>query len=51
MLKTDFESQEKKPLYESPSIKEINIVTSQRIMTTSPSYSNGDGVENSYENW
>lgn len=36
MLKTDFESQEKKPLYESPSIKEINIVTSQRILETSP---------------
>lgn len=42
MLITDFESQEKKPLYESPTVKEINIVTSQRILETSP----GNDTEN-----
>ena len=35
MLKTDFESPEKKPLYVSPSVKEIKLVASQRILAGS----------------
>ena len=35
MLKTDFESPEKKPLYVSPAVKEIELVTSQRILAGS----------------
>lgn len=35
MLKTDFESPEKKPLYVSPTVKEIELVASQQILAGS----------------
>ncbi|MBQ0124178.1 MAG: hypothetical protein KBS58_04970 [Bacteroidales bacterium] len=47
MLKTDSESPEKKPLYVSPAVKEIELVTSQRILAGSdPTWSENGSFDN-----
>ena len=51
MLKTDFESPEKKPLYVSPSVKEIELVTSQRILSGSSTPNDPESGPVSYPNW
>ena len=51
MRKTDFESQEKKPLYVSPAVKEIELVTSQRILSGSNTSNDTESGSVSYPNW